>query len=104
MNTLRRLAEPCGILPRNERKKAAYAAWLEKALGKQPVTVDAVLKAIERFEIATSFKPFRNFHRAQVLAFREKLAEEVGRRPTSECGHHHSDAEEPSRLFPLAFA
>jgi integrase len=64
--------------PENERKKAEYAAWLEKALGKQPVTVDAVLKAIERFEIATSFKPFRKFHRAQVLAFREKLAEEVG--------------------------
>jgi integrase len=64
--------------PENERKKADYVAWLEKALGKQPVTADAVLKAIERFEIATGFKPFRKFHRAQVLAFREKLAEASG--------------------------
>lgn len=64
--------------PENERKKAEYAAWLEKALGKQPVTVDAVLKAIERFEIATGFKPFKKFHRAQVIAFRDRLLEEVG--------------------------
>lgn len=64
--------------PENERKKAEYVAWMEKALGKQPVTVDAILKAIERFEIATGYKPFKKFHRAQVLAFREKLAEETG--------------------------
>ena len=40
--------------------------------------MDAVLKDIERFEIATGFMPFKKFHRAQVLAFRDKLAEEVG--------------------------
>ncbi len=64
--------------PENERKKAEYAAWMEKAEGKQPVTVDAALKAIERFEIATGHKPFKKFHRAQVLAFRDKLDEETG--------------------------
>lgn len=64
--------------PENERKKAEYARWLEKAEGKQSVTVDAVLKAIERFEIATGYKPFKKFHRAQVIAFREKLDEETG--------------------------
>lgn len=64
--------------PENECKKAEYAIWLEKAEGKQAVTVDAVLKAIERFEIATGYKPFKKFHRAQVIAFREKLAEETG--------------------------
>lgn len=65
--------------PENEKKKAEYVAWLEKALGKQPVTVDATLKAIERFEVSTGFKPFKKFHRAQVLAFRERLADEKGR-------------------------
>lgn len=64
--------------PENERKKAEFATWMEKAEGKQTVTVDAALKAIERFEVATGYKPFKKFHRAQVLAFREKLAEETG--------------------------
>lgn len=54
-------------------------------MGKQSVTVHAILKAIERFETATGFKPFKKFHRGQVLAFREKLAEETGptRQPLS---------------------
>ncbi len=55
------------------------AFFLETADGKQPATVDAALKAIERFEASTNQKPFRKFHVEQARAFRARLIEETGR-------------------------
>jgi integrase len=65
--------------PENVKMKRAYAFFLETADGKQAVTVDAALKAIERFEASTNQKPFRKFHIEQVRAFRSRLVEETGR-------------------------
>lgn len=65
--------------PENVKVKRAYAFFLETAEGKQPATVDAALKAIERFEASTNQKPFRKFHIEQVRAFRSRLVEETGR-------------------------
>jgi integrase len=65
--------------PENVKMKRAYAFFLETAEGKQPATVDAALKAIERFEASTNQKPFRKFHVEQVRAFRARLIEEAGR-------------------------
>lgn len=62
--------------PENEAIKRRYAFRLEAAFGKQPSTVDAALKAIERFEMSTGHKPFRKFHLEQIRSFRTKLAEE----------------------------
>lgn len=71
--------------PENEVIKRRYAFRLEAAFGKQPSTVDAALKAIERFEMSTGHKAFRKFHLEQVRSFRTKLAEEtnVNDRPLS---------------------
>ena len=63
--------------PENEAIKRRYAFRLEAAFGKQPSTVDAVLKAIERFEMSTGHKPFRKFHLEQVRSFRKTLTEET---------------------------
>lgn len=65
--------------PENVKVKRAYAFFLETAEGKQPATIDAALKAIERFEESTNQKPFRKFHIEQVRAFRARLIEEGGR-------------------------
>ena len=46
----------------NERVKRNYAFYLEAANGKQSATIDAALRAIERFETCTNRKPFRKFH------------------------------------------
>jgi hypothetical protein len=46
----------------NERVKRDYAFYLEAANGKQSATIDAALRAIERFELSTNRKPFRKFH------------------------------------------
>jgi integrase len=62
----------------NERMKREYAFFLEAANGKQCATIDAALRAIERFEFSTSRKPFRKFHVEQARAFRSRLAEEIG--------------------------
>jgi len=62
----------------NERVKRDYTSFLEMANGKQAATIDAALRAIERFEISTNRKPFRKFHIEQARSFRARLGEEVG--------------------------
>ncbi len=63
--------------PENERVKRDYAFYLEAANGKQSATIDAALRAIERFEASTHFKPFQKFHLGQARSFRARLAEEL---------------------------
>jgi integrase len=62
----------------NERVKREYSFWLETSNGKQNATIDAALRAIDRFEASTSCKPFRKFHVEQARSFRARLVEEVG--------------------------
>jgi integrase len=71
--------------PENERVKRDYTFYLEAANGKQNATIDAALRAIERFEASTNYKPFRKFHIEQARSFRARLAEEtnVKNRPLS---------------------
>lgn len=64
--------------PENEKIKRAYATYLEAANGKQGASIDAALKAIERFEESTGRRPFRRFHIEQARAFRLKLADATG--------------------------
>jgi integrase len=51
---------------------------LEAASGNQSGTIDAALRAIERFEISTNWKPFRKFNVEQARSFRTRLREETG--------------------------
>jgi integrase len=61
--------------PENERVKRDYAFYLEAANGKQNATIDAALRAIERFEASTHHKPFRKFHIEQARSFRSQFAD-----------------------------
>ncbi len=63
--------------PENERVKRNYTFYLEAANGKQNATIDAALRAIERFEASTNYKPVRKFHIEQARSFRARLAEET---------------------------
>ena len=63
--------------PENERVRRDYTFWLETSNGKQNATIDAALRAIERFEASTNCKPFRKFHIEQARSFRARLAEET---------------------------
>ena len=89
--------------PENERVKRDYTFWLETSDGKQNATIDAALRAIERFEASTNWKPFRKFHIEQARSFRARLAEEVERKEQAiELRDHHVNAQTPPELFPLA--
>jgi integrase len=60
----------------NERIKRQYFAYLAEALGHSEQTIDAVAKAISRFEAYTRQKDFKRFHIEQAKAFKRDLADQ----------------------------
>src|SRR5215468_226424 len=64
----------------NERIKRQYFAYLAEALGHGEQTVDAVAKAIARFEAYTRCRDFKTFHIEQAKAFKRDLADQRGHR------------------------
>jgi integrase len=64
----------------NERMKRQYFAYLAEAQGHSEQTIDAVAKAISRFEAFTRYKDFKAFHIEQAKAFKRDLANQRGHR------------------------
>jgi site-specific recombinase XerD len=65
--------------PANERIKRQYFAYLAEAQGYSEQSIDAVAKAIDRFEVYTRHKDFKGFHIEQARAFKRDLSEQRGR-------------------------
>jgi site-specific recombinase XerD len=65
--------------PANERIKRQYFAYLAEAQGYSEQSIDAVAKAIARFEVYTRYKDFKGFHIEQARAFKRDLSEQRGR-------------------------
>lgn len=61
--------------PDNERIKRQYFVLLKEAKGQSEDTVDAVAKAIARFEADTQHRDFKAFHFEQAVAFKRRLAD-----------------------------
>jgi integrase len=61
----------------NERMKRAYFTYLTEAKGVSEATLDAVAKALNRFETYTKFRDFRAFHIEQAKGFKASLAEQT---------------------------
>lgn len=57
----------------NTRIKHAYFDYLKEAMRRDEASIDAVAKALARFEKGTAYKDFRTFSRAQAKAFKHKL-------------------------------
>jgi integrase len=64
----------------NERIKRQYFAYLVEAQGHSEQTIDAVAKAIARFEAFTRYRDFKAFHIEQARGFKRDLAEQRGNR------------------------
>src|SRR3989344_423517 len=64
----------------NERIKRRYFAYLKEAKRHSESTVDAVAKALDRFEVDTKHRDFRVFHYEQAVAFKKHLSEQRGQR------------------------
>lgn len=62
--------------PDNERIKRRYFAYLKEAMRHSEPTVDAVAKALARFEADTKYRDFRKFHSEQAIAFKKHLADQ----------------------------
>jgi integrase len=63
----------------NERIKRQYFAYLKEAKRHSEATVDAVAKALARFEADTRCRDFKAFHFEQAVAFKRHLAEQESR-------------------------
>ena len=61
--------------PENERIKRDYFRYLKRARGKSDATLDAIRKALSRFEDYTGGRDFKTFRREQAIGFKERLAE-----------------------------
>jgi integrase len=70
--------------PKNERVKKDYFRFLKEADRKAESTVDAVRKAIARFEAYTGRKDLATFNREQAVAFKKHLAKTKAERSGEE--------------------
>lgn len=61
----------------NERIKRQYFAYLKEAMGYSEATVDAVAKALARFEENSKFRDFKRFHFELAVTFKRYLAEQT---------------------------
>ncbi len=57
----------------NERIKRKYLVFLKQAKGQNEATIDAVAKAIARFENYNQYKHFKLFHYEQAIGFKKYL-------------------------------
>lgn len=64
----------------NERIKREYFHYLREAKGRGDVSVDAVAKALSRFDEANGYKDFKKFHIEQAVAFKGKLDKQIAAR------------------------
>ena len=64
----------------NERIKRDYFHYLREAKGRGDVSVDAVAKALSRFDEANGYKDFKKFHIEQAVAFKGKLDKQIAAR------------------------
>ena len=64
--------------PQNERIKRDFLRYLKSARGKSEATLDAMRKALARFEDYTGARDFKTFRREQAIGFKERLAETTG--------------------------
>lgn len=60
----------------NTRIKREYFDYLKEAQRRDEQSIDQVAKAIARFEEATGYKDFKQFHREQAKAFKRRLDSE----------------------------
>lgn len=58
----------------NERIKRKYLVFLKQAKGQNEASIDAVAKAIARFESYNQYKDFKAFHFEQAIGFKKYFA------------------------------
>jgi len=62
--------------PNNERIKRKYLIFMKEARQQQEATIDAIAKAINRFETYSKLRDFKSFHFEQAVGFKKHLAKQ----------------------------
>ena len=62
--------------PENERIKRRYFIFLKEAKRQNEASIDAVAKALSRFETYTKHRDFKTFHFEQAVGFKKHLAKQ----------------------------
>ena len=57
----------------NERIKRKYFTFMKEAKRQNEASIDAIAKALKRFEDYTKFRDFKAFHFQQAVAFKRHL-------------------------------
>jgi hypothetical protein len=57
----------------NERVKRRYLQFLKEVKGRDEASIDAVAKAIDRYQEDSKYRDFRKFHVEQAIAFKTRL-------------------------------
>jgi integrase/recombinase XerD len=83
----------------NEREKRHYFTFQREAKQRSEASIDAIAKALNRFEVYTRFKSFRAFRIEQAVAFKNHLARAGCGRKT---GFHFSSSRSSSGNLILA--
>lgn len=73
--------------PDNERLKRVYLTYMREAQQHGEASLDAIAKAIHRFETYTRFRAFRAFHVEQATAFKRNLASSRNERTGTPLSH-----------------
>jgi hypothetical protein len=64
----------------NERIKRVYFTYMKEAPRYSEPSIDAVAKALHRFESYTRFNDFKSFHHQQAVGFKAHLSAQVNGR------------------------
>jgi len=60
--------------PENERIKRKYFTFIKEAKRQNKASIDAIAKALNRFEDYNKPRDFKTFHFQQAVAFKKHLA------------------------------
>ena len=86
--------------PKNERIKKEYFRYQKEAGRKADGTIDAIRKAISRYEIYTGYKDFATFNKEQAIGFKKQLAKTAAPEPASLWRNRHwLQQQVPLRIF-----
>jgi len=66
--------------PNNERIKRRYFEYMREARGHGEASIDAIAKALHRFETYTKFRDFKKFRIEQAMGFKAQLARQTSQR------------------------
>jgi len=85
----------------NERIKHRYFAYSKEARRQSEPTIDAIAKALDRFERFTNHRDFKLFHPEQAIAFKRHLAEQIAARSGEKLSKAtlHATLAQLKRLF-----